>query len=479
MGYFDSTMNVTLGDGSVTRLNVGERSVGLYIMKGDSRGAVQWVKGFNTGDRGDYGYGYFFGYGNYLLPQPAVDGSDAVYTATSFVGTTNITLSDGSITSLTSGDGRAILVLKIDATGNVLWASAFGPEGGDSSRYLYFGSLPSIAVDTSGMSYTLGTFSGNLNVPLGNGSIATLTSDNSDDIFIINSNDEGLVQWATSFSGLSYKSPTAIAVDASGSAYITGVFQGTLNITRSDGTQVTLTNSDFVLDFFVVKLNGNGELQWAKQIGDSSYTADIGSTDIAVDSSGMVYTTGSFRGIIDIGLADGSGTTLTSSTNPFDEYGTFSIDTFVIKLDSNGDVRWAKSLGGAGFPMLSTIGVDAQGSTYIASNFFGYKTFILADGSKEILASNGGNSIFLAKLDLAGSVQWARSFAGSKILMAPYAIAVDELGASYLTGFYINTMDITLENGTSATFTINVDESTLDNNGPYRYDVSGAYILKV
>ena len=67
---------------------------------------------------------------------------------------------------------------------------------------------------------------------------------------------------------------------------------------------------------------------------------DIGSS-VAVDSSGNIYTTGTFQGTVD--FDPGAGTTNLTSIGGY--------DVFVSKLDSSGNLVWAKSFGHVGWGM--------------------------------------------------------------------------------------------------------------------------------
>jgi len=85
---------------------------------------------------------------------------------------------------------------------------------------------------------------------------------------------------------------------------------------------------------------------------------------VAVDSSGNVYTTGHFGGTVD--FDPGAGTTnLTSNGHE---------DVFVSKLDSSGDLVWAKSFGGTGRDRGWAVAVDSSGNVYTAGFFIARST---------------------------------------------------------------------------------------------------------
>ncbi|MDP4934566.1 MAG: hypothetical protein NWR30_07640, partial [Salibacteraceae bacterium] len=80
-----------------------------------------------------------------------------------------------------------------------------------------------IALDNSGNTYTVGYFTGTANF----GS-TTLNAQGSTDIFLLKTNNQGLIQWAVSAGGTSSDKGLAIAVDNAGNSYITGFYNGTV-----------------------------------------------------------------------------------------------------------------------------------------------------------------------------------------------------------------------------------------------------------
>jgi hypothetical protein len=86
-------------------------------------------------------------------------------------------------------------------------------------------------------------------------------------------------------------------------------------------------------DIFIQKLDANGNFLWAKSFGGRDY--DQG-TSIAVDADGNVYTTGYFIDTVD--FDPGPDSMKISAVGLW--------DSFIQKLDANGNFLWAKSSGG-------------------------------------------------------------------------------------------------------------------------------------
>ena len=140
---------------------------------------------------------------------------------------------------------------------------------------------------------------------------------------------------------------------------------------------------------FVSKLDSAGAFVWAKQLGG---TDSDQANSVAVDSSGNVYTTGSFSGTAD--FDPGAGTTNLTSAG--------SSDVFVSKLDSTGAFVWAKQFGGTGSDASNSVAVDSSGNVYTTGSFSGTVDFDPGGGTAN-LVSTGNGDVFVSKLSSAGA----------------------------------------------------------------------------
>ena len=102
---------------------------------------------------------------------------------------------------------------------------------------------------------------------------------------------------------------------------------------------------------------------WATRTGSTS--SDEGNA-LATDASGNVYVAGSFKGTVDFDPSAGT-VNLTSAGDA---------DIFVQKLNSSGNLVWAKKMGGIGNDGAYSIAVDASGNVFInARSAFGLGKF--------------------------------------------------------------------------------------------------------
>jgi hypothetical protein len=311
----------------------------IYVAKMDSGGNFLWAKSADgTSDEDGFGI--------------AVDSSGNAY----ITGYFQVTVVFGA-TTLTSAGGYDMYMAKVDSGGNFLWAKR---AGGTSVDY---GS--SIVVDSSGNTYITGSFS--RRVVFG---ATTLTSAGNGNTYVTKVDSEGNFLWAKRAGGTSLDSGFGIALDSNGNAYITGAFSGTAVF---GATTLTSAGSD---DIYMAKVDSGGNFLWAKRAGGTSDERGFG---IAVDSSGNAYITGYFEGTAVFGA-----TTLTSAG---------SHDTYMAKVDSEGNFLWAKRAGGTGNNYGRGIAVDSSGNAYVTGSFSGTAVF-----GGTTLTSAGGSDVFLWKI---------------------------------------------------------------------------------
>ena len=298
---------------------------------------LQWAK--NTGGTSsDFSYA------------TTVDATGNVYITGTFYGTADFDPGTG-VANLTAIDVLGdIFVAKYDNNGNYMWAKRMGGNGSDMGN--------SIAVDAAGNVYTTGFFWSTVDFDPGPG-VANLTSGGYADIFVSKLDSNGNYVWAKSMAGTGTRDDygNSITLDASGYLYITGYFENTVDF--DPGAGVANLTSAGGTDFFVSKLDNNGNYVWAKNIGGTSN--DEGKS-ITIDAAGNIYTTGSFIGTVDFDPGSGA-TTLSSSGGN---------NVFVSKLDNNGDYIWAKSFKGTkGY----SIAIDGAGNVYTTGYFSGTGDF--------------------------------------------------------------------------------------------------------
>ena len=378
--------------GTTTLTNVG--AFDFFIVKYDANGNVLWAKGAG-GTNDDVGQSI------------ATDTNGNVF-VTGYFYSPSITF--GTMTLSNSSIADDIFVVKYDANGNVLWAKSEGGTGYENGR--------SIATDVSGNVFVAGNFSS----PSVSFGTTTLTNTNppAGEIFIVKYDANGNPLWAK----IGGESPLTelvnnITTDANGNAYITGYFYdssiwfGSINLTK------TSTNE---ADFFVVKYDANGNEVWAKIEGGSG--DDVGNS-ITADANGNIFVTGYFKSP---SITFGTTTVMNVGTS------TSSLNLFVVKYDSFGNILWAKGVGGNEAEIANSIITDANGNAYVTGQF---NSSSISFGTNTVTKTGSTyySDIFVAKYDSNGNDIWAKGVGGTDSETG-LGIATDAYGDVFLTGYF-------------------------------------------
>ena len=116
-----------------------------------------------------------------------------------------------------------------------------------------------------------------------------------------------------------------------------------------------------------------------------------------MDDVGNIYIGGSFQNTVD--FDPGVGTV----NHVFEG----SYDCFVEKLDVNGNFIWVNTFGSTGQEEVESIKVDQSGNIYL-TGFFEETVDFDAGAGTIPLTSNGGEDIFVQKLDDSGNLLWVK-----------------------------------------------------------------------
>ncbi len=227
--------------------------------------------------------------------------------------------------------------------------------------------------------------------------------------FVMKFDTAGAVVYATYLGGSAKDTPSGLAVDSSGNAYLVG---STLSNDFPTAHPFQMAFGGGNGDAFVAALNASGSgLVHSTYLGGGGLDEAI---SIAVDSVGHAYLTG-----------------VTSSSDfstraPFQPNLMGTQNAFVVSLDSAGSPVYSTFLGGAGAAVGSGIAVDSTGNAYL--------TGVAGTGFPLVNpVQSTPNSAFIAKLNPSGSALLYSTYFGVETQGA--AIAVDAARQVYVTGF--------------------------------------------
>jgi hypothetical protein len=275
----------------------------------------------------------------------------------------------------------------------------------------------------------------------------------------------------------------AIAVDASGDAFVTGFTNSAAFPTT--GMHASGFNSNASGSAFVTEFGPTGNVRYSTALGGSDY--DYG-TGVAVDASGDVFVTGYTQSTdfptagMHHSAANGDGQAFVTELNPATgalrystalggtgyDYGTgiavdasgdvfvtgetFSTDfptagmhastangngqAFVTGLDpTTGALRYSTALGGTGYDQGNRIAVDASGDAFVTGQTF--STDFPTAGVHASSTSGNGKG-FVSELDSGGAIRFSTALGGSDY-DSGNGIAVDGSGDAFVTGFTSST----------------------------------------
>lgn len=251
----------------------------------------------------------------------------------------------------------------IDLKNNIYYAQSdfqnsnvviLNPDGEeiDSIQQENVALISSIALDNEGNIYTAGSCA-NLGATFGG---VLFDHDLSYNFYIAKYNNQFEAQWVNYVEDITCQFPKVLVQDP-GHIY----FTGELYFNTMFGSMPAF-GPDWVYDYFVAKLNAQGEFEWVAEVPEPTVIAgdaSIGKMDNCnLDSEGNLTLTGFIRGDIDWGNG-----MVTESTN-------IGYDLLVVKYNPEGEVILEKFGGGESYDKAISSSIDTNDNIYIAG--FGY-----------------------------------------------------------------------------------------------------------
>ena len=275
----------------------------MFLVKYDVNGNFQW------GQTNEASI-------NSVPHKVAVDGDNNAYVTGWLEGSTTFHGSNGKDLVLT-GMSQPVqngpdfpddaFIVKYDQNGNAIWGNLLGGYKGigtdvavsPNGRISITGFIGNLAGGTAAQLHTVATSQpGGTNIDLGGGQ---LTNPYNKDVFVATYDSAGVLLNAQRIGGIKDDGASAIAYNTEGDLYVTGVFEGTLEV----GGQ-TLTG-DAAFNLFVFKFSepsstaganpsAPATLFWVKKADGASTDMFENNAGMGVSHSGQVYVTGTYDG---------------------------------------------------------------------------------------------------------------------------------------------------------------------------------------
>ncbi len=350
---------------------------------------------------------YLGGSGDDRALSVAVDSSGSVLLAGS---TTSTNFPAFMAVRSASGGGRDAFAVKLDPTGAAfVYSTYLGGAAQDSAN--------AIAVDTAGNAYIAGETASD-NFPLANPYQNTRRGRL--EAFVTKLSPQGSLMYSTLLGGSGDDRASAIAVDSSGQAYVSGSTDST-NFPVLSAAQTTNRGGQ---EAFVAKLAASGSsLVYSTYLGGSGGTVSLpeSANGIAVDSSGAAYVTG---------VTSSSNFPTASAIRSTHAGG--GLDAFAAKLHPSGaSLVYSTYLGGSSADYGTSIKVDASGNAFIT----GYTASPNFPTAQSLQSSTAGNyDAFVTRLNSSGASLDFSTYLGGGGADGGTGIALDSSGRVYVAG---------------------------------------------
>ena len=259
-------------------------------------------------------------------------------------------------------------IVKTDSLGNKQWEKDLGGVNGEEIDAV---------IQTSDHGYVLGGMSA-----------SNISGDKSEpswgnfDFWIIKIDSSGNILWDKDFGGTSSDQLTTLQQTNDGGFILGGTSSSNTSGNKSQ-------DSRGAQDFWIVKTDSAGDLQWEK---------DFGGTDADKLYALKQTSDGGY-------ILGGSSWSLAGGDKSGDSWG--MDDYWVIRLDASGNRQWDKDFGGTDSDILYSLEQTSDGG------------FVLAGRSGSDVSGNkfqplwGGYDFWLVKIDSLGNKQWDKTFGGT------------------------------------------------------------------
>ncbi|MET0944811.1 MAG: SBBP repeat-containing protein [Flavobacterium sp.] len=349
--------------------------------------------------------------------------------------------------SVDSVEGKTMI---IDPVPNRLWGTFYGDHTG-SGQVL---STSSISTDSFGNAYVAGSTNAQNSSYATTGAHQTTQSSAYLNGIIEKFSQNGNRLWGTYYGGQNYCDISDIKIDFQDNVIVTGTTQDPTDISTVGSYKPTLGGYQ---DAFLAKFNSSGLRLWATYFGGEDQ--DLGFA-VDVDISNNIYLIGQTTSTTGIAINSKFQTHLNLDPN-FSN----SIDGFLTKFGSGGNLIWSTYVGGETRDTFNDIAVKNNflvigGTTYSFNNISTPGVF--QELHDPITHPDG----VVYKFSLNGERTWATYYGGEQIEDI-YAVEIDDEDNIYIGGETASNNNITTPDSfeSSSSFSYKGFLAKLSSNG--------------
>ena len=293
---------------------------------------------------------------------------------------------DGDI-SFAHGENDIWLV-KTDNYGNLLWEKTIGGSDDESPRNFYITPEGNYII-------SCGTLSNDMDISGNHGGL---------DYWVAKTDSLGNIIWQRCIGSSVNDYLSQISIDDMGNIYAIG---------GSHGDDGDITDPHGFVDFWIVKLNTDGELLWDRSLGGT--ITDWGQCISPTPDGGYIV-----GGATD--SPDGDVECENTSITQF--------DIWIVKLDSLNNIQWQQCYGGSEFDNATDIKTTDDGGYIIAG--------ITKSNDGDVSGFHGiageSTDLWIVKIDSIGIIEWQRCLGGTGDEGRP-EITITEDGSYLINGY--------------------------------------------
>jgi len=203
------------------------------------------------------------------------------------------------------------------------------------------------------------------------------------DYWVVKLNKHQKIQWNKTIGGSSLDELTAVQQTSDG-GYILGGFSNS----KISGEKTQATRGGY--DYWIVKLDSSGSIEWDKTIG--------GNSDDELNSLQQTSDGGYILGGYSASDVSGEKTQISRGGG---------YDYWIVKVDNLGNIQWDKTIGGNSDDELYSLQQTSDGG-YI----LGGTSYSGISGEKS-QRSRGVTDYWIVKVDNVGNIQWDKTVGGN------------------------------------------------------------------
>ena len=260
-------------------------------------------------------------------------------------------------------------IIKLDSLGTLIWQKCLGGTDDDRAQ--------SIQTTTDGGSIVAGFSNSHDGDVTGNHGFY--------DYWVVKLNSTGTIEWQKSLGGTGDDEATSVKQTTNDKCSEKILIDGYIVAGRSGSNDGDVTGNHGNYDYWVVKLNSTGTIEWEKSLGGNGGD-EATSVDQTIDDCYIV-----------------AGFTQSNDSNVTGNHG--GADYWVVKLNSTGTIQWQKCLGGSSYDFANSVERTIDGGCIVAGESY--------SNDSDVTGNNGSVDYWIVKLDSTGTIQWQKCLGGN------------------------------------------------------------------